>query len=173
MNEATGGSEYKSGGLDFNPDKFWYMFEYYIGGAGQFVNRSLFKFPKQLKAKLFYDQDIQIQAGDVPLARILYGQPNKYFDMEKFKDNQQEFESLYKELKEGYTFDKERHKGIGSSTSKILRSTLKELKFLRSKKKDLRDLPYDERLLRTQKIRDRERQLIMRFNKYYEQARKN
>ena len=173
MNEATGGSEYKSGGLDFNPDKFWYMFEYYIGGAGQFVNRSLFKFPKQLKAKLFYDQDIQIQAGDVPLARILYGQPNKYFDMEKFKDNQQEFESLYKELKEGYTFDKERHKGIGSSTNKILRSTLKELKFLRSKKKDLRDLPYDERLLRTQKIRDRERQLIMRFNKYYEQARKN
>ncbi len=67
MNEATGGSEFKSGDLDFNPDKFWYMFQYYIGGAGQFVDRSLFQFPKQLQAKLFSGEDVQIDAGQVPL----------------------------------------------------------------------------------------------------------
>ena len=32
MNEATGGSEFVPGKVDFNPDKFWYGFEYYIGG---------------------------------------------------------------------------------------------------------------------------------------------
>ena len=40
MNEATGGSVEVKGDLDFNPDKMWYMFEYFIGGAGKFVTRS-------------------------------------------------------------------------------------------------------------------------------------
>ena len=40
MNEATGGSKYKSGSLDMNPDQFWYLYEYYIGSAGRFVGNT-------------------------------------------------------------------------------------------------------------------------------------
>ena len=29
-----------SGGIDINPDRMWYVFEYFIGGAGNFVNRT-------------------------------------------------------------------------------------------------------------------------------------
>ena len=170
MNEATGGSEYKSGGLDFNPDKIWYLFEYYVGSAGQFINRSV-QVPKKIMAKFSSGEDIDIEANEIPLARILYGEPSKYFDMELFKDNQQEFESLYRELKEGASFNRERHKGIGSPMNKLLRSTLKELKFIRSKKREARELPYAERTAKIQKLRDRERKVIMRFNKLYEQAR--
>ena len=170
MNEATGGSEYKSGGLDFNPDKFWYLFEYYIGSAGQFLNRSV-KVPRKILSKFSSGEDIDIEANEIPLARILYGEPSKYFDMEKFKDNQQEFEALYKELKEGAVFNKDRHRGIGSSTSKKLRSTLKELKYIRTLKREARTLPYAQRNARIQKLRNEERKVIMRFNKYYEQAR--
>ena len=172
MNEATGGSEYKSGGLDFNPDKIWYMFEYYIGSAGQFLNRSV-KVPRKLISKFSSGEEIDIEANEIPLARILYGEPSKYFDMEKFKDNQQEFESLYKELRNGIPFDRGRHQGIGKSMSSVLRSHLKELKFLRQKKREARKLPYAERTAMIQKLRNRERQVVMRFNKLYERARQN
>ena len=173
MNEATGGSEYKAGGMDFNPDKFWYMFEYYIGGAGQFVNRSLFKFPKQIQAKLFSDEDIQVQAGDVPLARILYGQPSKYFDMEKFKDNEQEFKALYKEAKESPRRDDlERYKGISTSMNSVLNKVKKQMKLLRKAQYEARKIEdYAQKTARIQELKNKERSLIMQWNKYYEQAR--
>lgn len=173
MNEATGGSEYKAGGMDFNPDKFWYMFEYYIGGAGQFVNRSLFKFPKQVQAKLFSDEDIQIQAGDVPLARILYGQPSKYFDMEKFKENEQEFKALYKEAKESPRRDDlKRYRGITTSMNVVLNKVKKQMKLLRQAQYEARKIEdYSQRTARIQELKNKERSLIMQWNKYYEQAR--
>ena len=39
MNEATGGSKYKSGSVDVNFDPYWYMFEYFIGGSGRFLGQ--------------------------------------------------------------------------------------------------------------------------------------
>jgi hypothetical protein len=173
MNEATGGSEYKAGGMDFNPDKFWYMFEYYIGGAGQFVNRSLFKFPKQVQAKLFSEEDIQIQAGDVPLARILYGQPSKYFDMEKFKENEQEFKALYKEAKKAPRRDDlERYKGITTNMNSVLNKVKKKMSMLREAQREARKIEdYSQRTARIQELKNKERLLIMQWNKYYEQAR--
>ena len=173
MNEATGGSEFKPGDLDFNPDKFWYMFQYYIGGAGQFVDRSLFKFPKQLQAKLFSEEDVQIDAGQVPLARILYGQPSKYFDMEKFKENEQEFKSLYKEAKESPRLDDlARYKGINPSTNSLFNKIKKQLSMLRKAQYEARKIDdYAQRTARIQELKDKERSLIMKWNKFYEQAR--
>ena len=174
MNEATGGSEFKSGDLDFNPDKFWYMFQYYIGGAGQFVDRSLFQFPKQLQAKLFSGEDVKIDAGQVPLARILYGQPSKYFDMEKFKENEQEFKSLYKEAKESPKLDDlARYKGISPSTNSLFNKIKKQLSMLRKAQYEARKIDdYAQRTARIQELKDKERSLIMKWNKFYEQARK-
>ena len=40
MNEMTGGSVEAPGKVDINPDKFWHIFDYFIGGAGQFVTRT-------------------------------------------------------------------------------------------------------------------------------------
>ena len=173
MNEATGGSEFKSGDLDFNPDKFWYMFQYYIGGAGQFVDRSLFQFPKQLQAKLFSGEDVTIDAGQVPLARILYGQPSKYFDMEKFKENEQEFKSLYKEAKDSPKLDDlSRYKGINPSTNSLLNKIKKQLSMLRKAQYEARKIDdYAQRTARIQELKDKERSLIMKWNKFYEQAR--
>ena len=174
INKATGGSEYVSGGIDINPDKFWYVFEYAIGGAGQFVNRSVFKFPKQLYAKLASDEDIQIQAKDVPMLRLLYGQPSQYFDMEKFLDNEQEFKSLYNELqKSPVEGDPNRYKGISSSMNKKLNVIKKKLKQLRTRIFEARDIEnYTERTARIQDLQNQQRSLIMEWNKLYEQARK-
>jgi hypothetical protein len=172
MNEATGGSQYKSGEVDINPDKFWYMFEYFIGGAGQFVNRSM-ALPRDMAIKLFGNSDIEVEANQIPLARILYGEPSKYYDYEKFKDNEQEFKSLYKELKEApRRGDAARYKGVSEGANKTLNEVRKMLKQLRSAEQAARRIPdYTERMIRVQEIRDKQRKLVMRWNKYYEQAR--
>lgn len=172
MNEATGGSEYKSGEIDINPDKFWYMFEYFIGGAGQFVNRSM-ALPRDMAIKLFGNSDLDIDANQIPLARILYGEPSKYYDYEKFKDNEQEFKSLYKEIKEApKRGDAARYKGISEGANKTLNEVRKMLKQLRAAEQAARRIPdYTERMIRVQEIRDKQRKLVMRWNKYYEQAR--
>ena len=171
MNEATGGSEYKSGEVDINPDKFWYMFEYFIGGAGQFVNRSI-ALPRDMSIKLFGDSDLDIEANQIPLARILYGEPSKYFDYEKFKENEQEFKSLYKELQKSPRRDAARYKGITEGSNKTLNQVRNMLKQLRKAEQDARRIPdYTQRMIRVQEIRDKQRKLVMRWNKYYENAR--
>ena len=172
MNEATGGSEYKSGALDFNPDKPWYMLQYFVGGAGQFVGRSL-KLPRDLSAKLFSGEDVDIEAGDIPLARILYGEPSKYYDFELFNENKQEFKALKKEMEKAPVVgDKGRYKGISEGMNKTLNEVDKMLKQLRSAEREARKIDdYSERMARVQAIKDKQRKLIMRWNKIYENVR--
>ncbi len=172
MNEATGGSEYKSGALDFNPDKPWYMLQYFVGGAGQFVGRSL-KLPRDLSAKLFSGEDVDIEAGDIPLARILYGEPSKYYDFELFNENKQEFKALKKEMEKAPVMgDKGRYKGISEGMNKTLNEVDKMLKQLRSAEREARKIDdYSERMARVQAIKDKQRKLIMRWNKIYENVR--
>ena len=170
MNEATGGSVNVKGDLDFNPDKAYYMFEYFIGGAGKFVTRTG-KVARGLAAKV-EDNDIQIEANDLPFMRILYGQPSKYMDMEDYRSRRQEVMQLYKELKNNPRTDKPaRYKGIGA-LNKALKGYDKMLKSLRdAKRRALEIEDYTERMKRIQDLRDKERKIVMQFNKFYEQIR--
>tara|TARA_S200002703_G_C3756968_1_gene232928 strand:- start:316 stop:1143 length:828 start_codon:yes stop_codon:yes gene_type:complete len=170
MNEATGGSVNVKGDLDFNPDKAYYMFEYFIGGAGKFVTRTG-KVARGLAAKA-EDNDIQIEANDLPFMRILYGQPSKYMDMEDYRSRRQEVMQLYKELKNNPRTDKPaRYKGIGA-LNKALKGYDKMLKSLRdAKRRALEIEDYTERMKRIQDLRDKERKIVMQFNKFYEQIR--
>jgi signal recognition particle GTPase len=122
---------------------------------------------------LFGDSDLDIEANQIPLARILYGEPSKYFDYEKFKENEQEFKSLYKEIKEApKRGDAARYKGISEGANKTLNEVRKMLKQLRAAEQEARKISdYTERMIRVQQIRDKQRKLVMRWNKYYEQAR--
>jgi hypothetical protein len=171
MNEATGGSEYKSGEVDINPDKFWYMFEYFVGGAGQFVGRT-FSLPAKMSSKLLGKESVDIQANEIPIARILYGEPSNYFDFELFQDNKQEFKSLYKEMTKAPVREPGRYKGINEGMNKTLNEIDKYMKQLRKAKKEARKIEdYNARMARIQEIREKERKLIMKWNKIYEQAR--
>ena len=52
------------GSLDANPDKAWYLFQYFLGGAGQFVTRAgetTFKIASKLE-----NPDIQLAFNDIP-----------------------------------------------------------------------------------------------------------
>ena len=172
MNEATGGSVDVKGDLDFNPDKMYYIFEYFIGGAGKFVTRPG-EVARGLSAKV-EDNDFRIDANDVPFARILYGQPSKYMDMEDYRSRRQEIMQLSKELKNNPRADKpERYIGV-RKLNNILKKLDKNLEALRNAKRRALDIEdYTQRMIRIQEIQDKERKIVMQFNKYYEQIRKD
>jgi hypothetical protein len=171
MNEATGGSVEVKGDLDFNPDKMWYLFEYFIGGAGKFVTRTG-EAARRLSAKV-EDNDIKIEANDIPFLRILYGEPSKYMDMQDYRERKQEVQQLYKELKASPRLDKpERYKGI-VGLNKVLGNYEKSLKAIRNAKRAALEIEdYTQRMIRIQELQDKERRIVMAFNKYYEQYRK-
>jgi len=172
INDATGGSEYKSGWADMNPDKPWYMFEYAIGGAGKFVKRSGGLAVKlAAKAK---DNDFKIAANDVPFLRILYGEASKYYDSGKYNEAKIDITQLSKEYKEDRKLgDPSRYKGV-----LILKDRLdkyeRQLKVLRKKEREARKIEnFTERSIRIQELRDKKNKIFMQFNRAYENIRKN
>ena len=170
MNEATGGSDQVPGVLDINPDGYWYILEYYLGGIGKFVERSV-----ETTRKLASDTEetpVNLDFNDVPMMRIIYGEPSKYYDFQKFKDRQVEIKQLAKEWKTDRKLnDPERYKGL-SSLDAILKAYEKRLKVIRAKKRVVRKIAdYSERVSKTQLLMEEERKMVMRFNKIYDEKR--
>lgn len=171
MNEATGGSEdVPSPVFDVNPDGAWYIIEYYLGGIGKFVERSI-----GTTRKIISDTEetpVDLDFNDIPMMRILYGEPSKYYDFQKFKDREVEIKQLVKEFKDNRMENPgNRYKGIGS-LEKDLKTINKSLKEIRSLKKQVRKIKdYGERISKTQQLMERERKIIMMFNKSYDAKR--
>ena len=170
MNEATGGSEQVPGSADFNPDKFWYGFEYYIGGAGQFITRSLGT-GKDLFETIKEGKKVPMKANDFPFIRKLYGEASKYYDSDTYTDNANLVSQLYKERKEAEDKNDKRYKGVMKLES-ARKATEKKIKKLRKLRKEARDIKnYVEKQNRIYDLYEKERSLLMQFNKQYEQLR--
>jgi hypothetical protein len=170
MNEVTGGSEQVPGSADFNPDKFWYGFEYYIGGAGQFITRSLGT-GKDLFETIKEGEKVPMKANDFPFLRKLYGEASKYYDSDTYTENANLVSQLYKERKEAEDKNDKRYKGVMKLES-ARKSTEKKIKRLRKLRKEARDIEnYVEKQNRIYELYEKERSLLMQFNKQYEQLR--
>ena len=167
MNKATGGSEQVPGGLDFNPDKFWYGLEYYIGGAGQFVTRSLGT-GRDMFEMMKEGKKVKMSANDFPFLRKVYGESSKYYDSDSYTENSNLISQLYKERKESDDKRSDRYAGVTKLESKR-KSTEKKLKVLRKKRKEARDIKnYVEKQNRIHELYEKERSLLMEFNKAFE-----
>jgi len=170
MNEATGGSEFVPGKADFNPDKFWYGFEYYIGGAGQFVTRTLGT-GRDAYEMIKEGEKVPMKANDFPFLRKLYGEFSKYYDSDVYVENTNTVSQLYKERKEADNKSDKRYRGIMKLESSRKR-TEKQIKRLRQLRKEARDIKnYVERQNRIYELYEKERSLLMEFNKQFEQLR--
>ena len=171
LNEATGGSDRVSGSIDINPDRMWYVFEYFIGGAGNFVNRTG-KTIRSVGAK-FEDSDYDISINDIPFLRIMYGEQSRYYDHGKYRDNETRVKQLYLERKDTKDWNNSRYDGILELNNK-LKITEKKLKKLRDDRKKAREIKdFTRRSVEVQKIMDQERIIIMEFNKRYDELRKD
>ena len=172
MNDATGGTPHRSGKLDFNPDGLWYMFEYFLGGAGQFVTRTG-ETAVKIGHKLTDGEDLKLSYNDIPMMRKMYGESSKYYDYELFDKNADEVEISIKEIKDPeLKVDLSKYRGV-VSLNNMRKAVNKQLKALRSAKREAKKIPgYSERNIRIQELMDKERKIIMRFNKQYETLRK-
>ena len=138
MNEATGGSKFVPGKADFNPDKFWYGFEYYIGGAGQFVTRTLGT-GRDAYEMIKEGEKVPMKANDFPFLRKLYGEFSKYYDSDVYVENANTVSQLYKERREAENKNDKRYRGIMKLESSRKR-TEKQIKRLRQLRKEARDI---------------------------------
>ena len=169
MNGATGGSARVPGAVDVNPDKFWYLLEYYIGGAGNFVGRTG-KTIRNLGAKI-EDPEFKLQANDIPMLRVMYGEQARYYDTDLFRKNEETVKQLALEMKDSKDRGSDRYKGI-LALNKFLKVYTRQLKVLRDQKRKARDIKdYTERMKRIQVLQEKERQVQMKFNKQYEKFR--
>ena len=171
MNETTGGTEFVPGALDFNPDKFWYGFEYYIGGAGQFVTRTLGTGRDLYETVTTGGEKVPMKANDFPFLRKLYGEPSRYYDADVYTENANLVSQLFKERKESENKNDKRYKNITRLES-ARKKTEKQIKRLRKLRRDARDIKdYVERQQRIYELYEKERSLLMQFNKQFEQLR--
>ena len=96
LNKITGGSEFRSGFIDLNPDKIDFMLEFLTGGAGKFTLRSY-----GVMEKIFSGNWDEIEARQVPFLRTFYGQPYKYTDISDFYDRYYLVNQMQEEVKAG------------------------------------------------------------------------
>ena len=169
LNEATGGSDRVSGGVDINPDRMWYVLSYFVGGAGNFVGRT----GKTIKAVggKFKDSDYDIAVNDIPFIRVMYGEQSKYYDQGKFRENETEVKQLFLERKDTRDWNNPRYDGILRLNNK-LKSVNKRLKSLRDQRRKARNIKdWTRRSIEVQRIMDEERRLVMEFNKLHDEIR--
>jgi hypothetical protein len=191
MNEATGGSKYKSGDVDVNFDPYWYLFEYFIGGSGRFLGQggkaiydigqtAVSAVSEGAKGQNVFDALNRMQEAPkpdmsltrMPLARKVYGEASRYYDFDLFEENAAEIMQLKKELREGLKVEgRGRYNGVNRLYS-TLRDTEKRLQRIRDRKRQARDISdYIRRSNVLTQLMEEEREAVMKFNSLYEQAR--
>lgn len=195
MNEATGGSQFKSGWADFNPDYTYYMFEYLIGGSGDFVlstgeqARNLFEMSKRaaegmegaqslsdiaagLQSGFGEEGEVKINYSDVPIVKKVYGEASPFYDIDNFKQQSTEIEQLYREIKEGVIVqDPGRYKGVQQLHKEYLEAN-KTLRAIRKSLREARDIDdYIERQNRITDLYEAQRRVMARWNKRYKDLR--
>ena len=173
LNEATRGTVHKKGIVDINPDVLWYVIESYLGGAGQFVTRAGETTTKIAAKFMEGGEDIKLTYNDIPLLRKLYGEPSKYYDFQKFKEREVELTQMMREYKDPETRrDMSNYKGL-MPLYNLMKSTNRQLTNLRKQRREALNIEdYIERTIRTQELKEKERIIVMKFNREYDKYRK-
>jgi hypothetical protein len=170
MNEATGGSMYRSGTIDVSPDGMQYMQEYLLGGLGRFVNRS-----SDLAAKYNSPEDEEITASDIPIVRYFFGEPSDYADKIEYYDNIGSATQIFKEAGETSGQDRLRFMQDFGSVARLeplYKEAQKKLRKLRQRKKQVEKTQKDPIKAYDQiQIIEAEMQKVYdSFNKRYREA---
>jgi hypothetical protein len=170
MNEATGGSMYRSGTIDVSPDGMQYMQEYLLGGLGRFVNRS-----SDLAAKYNSPEDEEITASDIPIVRYFFGEPSDYADKIEYYDNIGSATQIFKEAGETSGQDRLRFMQEFGSVARLeplYKEAQKKLRKLRQRKKQVEKTQKDPIKAYDQiQIIEAEMQKVYdSFNKRYREA---
>ncbi len=168
MNVATGGSDFRSGGIDVSPDSIEYLFGFATGGAGGFATRIL-----DVAAKLAEGEDIP--KNKIPFARKVSAEVNPKDDIALYYDRRDSLKQIEDERgaarREGgkafVDFQQKFKQQV--SLLPMVKATDKQLKQLRDQRKriDSAKVPDSMKRPKLQQIDDRIKVTVDRFNKRY------
>ena len=79
LNKVSGGSEFRSGEVDINPDRIDFVMESLSGGMGKFIGRS-----SNVVDKIITGNWDQLEPRQIPGVRVFYGQVSKYANIQEF-----------------------------------------------------------------------------------------
>ena len=172
MNEAAGGDEYIGSWADWNPDGLWNVFMSYIGGTGKFIARTT----ETMGA--FFDlasgEPLDIEARKMPGIRLVYGQPMKFLDVNKFYERQGEIKAIKASRDNAPAEARGDEKYVGVQRlydrATYINKRLRELRDLEVKYRDLTNV--SERTKRMNDIEKEKYSLIASYNKLYNELRK-
>lgn len=166
LNTSTGGSQYRSGALDINPDKMKYWIDYVSGGMGRFAGKTI-----DAAAKTYNGIDIPPQ--QIPFLGKISGKVMPYADQQAMYDHIDELRQYNAELKSlsGAGRAAFRNKYSGQlSMNGIIHQTEIQLKNLRKQ----RDEVYSDPTLTARQQADRVlmieqnmKRVVDRFNREY------
>ena len=173
LNEATGGSDYRSGAIDVNPDVLQHFVDFYAGGAGKFFGDKL---PDAIARKA---QDVEVEPHRVPFLGRLAGRVLPYEDINQFYERRNEIGQIQAELKalrgkERSEFRSEYREML--ALSPLLKASDKRLKALRKKRTRIYEdetLSAKERDLKLKAVESEMKRVVDRFNKRYGLASEN
>ncbi len=168
INEMTGGSEYVPGDFDVNPDRLWHYLNFYVGGLGRFVGRSG-EAILSVKEMAQSGRAIRMSSNDLPFLRKIYGEPSRYYDYKLFQENMIRSQQLLDEYQDpkARRSDRDRYGKIYvvESARKVAEKQLKELRAKMREAEKIED--YVTRRNRIFDLFEEQRQVMMRFNKIY------
>ena len=109
LNRWTGGNEYQSGLLDFNPEALEYIVGSYAGAGAKTAVRALFTDPAWLFKSLTGRDTSKYDMNDVVFLRRIYGEINPatvsgvfYDTVEEVKQAEQAWKNLPKEQRSNF-----------------------------------------------------------------------
>ncbi|EEI4448043.1 hypothetical protein G0S15_001415 [Salmonella enterica] len=166
LNSVSGGSQYRSGALDINPDKMKYWIDYVSGGMGRFAGKTI-----DAAAKTYNGIDIPPQ--QIPFLGKISGKVMPYADQQAMYDHIDELRQYNAELKSLSGADRAafRNKYRGQlSMNGIIHQSEIQLKNLRKQ----RDEVYSDPTLTARQQADRVlmieqnmKKVVDRFNREY------
>jgi transcriptional regulator with XRE-family HTH domain len=162
LNKITGGSEFRSG-YDINPDKIDFVLETLSGGSGRFALRTT-----SAVSNLMTGNWDQMEANEIPFARMFYGQPRKFVDLQSYFDKRIEVNQYMEEVKADKITGAEKSRiREAYNISKAVDKSLRGLRESEKKAEKIEDP--DKRDIRLREIELKRYAQIAKFQKAYEQ----
>ncbi|ENL4830026.1 hypothetical protein AB5G42_004898 [Salmonella enterica subsp. enterica serovar Teko] len=166
LNRTSGGSQYRSGAVDINPDIMKYWIDYVSGGMGRFAGKTI-----DAAAKTYNGTDIPSQ--QIPFLGKISGQVLPYDDQQKMYDRMDELRQYNAELKTLRGADRtaflNKYRGQISMNG-IIHQTQLQLKNLRKQRDEIYSDPTlsaREQSQRVKAVELRMKAVTDRFNREY------
>ncbi len=167
LNDVTGGSDFRSGAIDINPETFAHLFDFTTGAAGSFAARTGNAASKIVKGE-------KLTAREIPFYRKVNGETNdNHQDQSDFYDRADEIAQLTKEYKSLKGKEKALFRMEYKDELQLqgrVKQVEKMLKFLRKQYNSIEsnsNLSKKDKAQRLDDIRARQDKIVDKFNKAY------